>query len=109
MGARNRDGSIWLVDGAFTSAIPTSFPSRLRIAELTGRTGGKIDPTPRFPGIWESSGIIDASSIWGPGWFLIDVQAGSLILQREDGTLGDRAVTFEREGGQLLRVKIPGA
>jgi hypothetical protein len=37
------------------------------------------------------------------------VQAGSLILEREDGTLGDRAVTFEREGGQLLRVKIPGA
>jgi hypothetical protein len=60
-------------------------------------------------GAWESSGIVDASSIWGPGWFLLDVQAGSLILQREDGVLGNRAVTFEREGGQLLRVKIPGA
>jgi hypothetical protein len=30
-------------------------------------------------GAWESSGIVDASSIWGPGWFLLDVQAGSLI------------------------------
>jgi hypothetical protein len=59
-------------------------------------------------GAWESSGIIDASSIWGAGWFLIDVQAGSLILQSEEGVLHDRAVTFEREGGQLLRVKIPG-
>jgi hypothetical protein len=60
-------------------------------------------------GAWESSGIIDASSIWGPGWFLVDVQAGSLILESEPGMLGDRPVTFEREGGQLLRVKIPGS
>jgi hypothetical protein len=59
-------------------------------------------------GGWESSGIIDASSIWGPDWYLIDVQAGSLILESEPGMLGDRAVVFEREGGQLLRVKIPG-
>ena len=58
-------------------------------------------------GGWESSGIVDTSSIWGPGWFLIGIQAGSLILESEDGMLGDRAVTFEREGGQLLRVKIP--
>ncbi len=60
-------------------------------------------------GGWESSGIIDASSIWGPGWFLVDIQAGSLILETEAGFLGPRAVTFEREGGQLLRVYIPGA
>ena len=60
-------------------------------------------------GGWESSGIVDASSIWGPGWFLVDVQAGSLILESEAGFLGPNAVVFEREGGQLLRVKIPGA
>ncbi|HEY9378934.1 MAG TPA: hypothetical protein VIQ02_17805 [Jiangellaceae bacterium] len=76
---------------------------------LDEEPGYDVDPSAAANrGAWESSGIIDASSIWGPGWFLIDVQAGSLILQREDGTLGDRAVTFEREGGQLLRVKIPG-
>jgi hypothetical protein len=72
--------------------------------------GYDVDPSAAANrGAWESSGIIDASSIWGPGWFLIDVQAGSLILEREDGMLADRAVTFEREGGQLLRVRIPGA
>lgn len=60
-------------------------------------------------GAWESSGIVDASSIWGAGWFLIDVQAGSLILESVDGSLGGVPVRFEREGGQLLRVKIPGA
>ncbi|HSL34729.1 MAG TPA: hypothetical protein VK871_13820 [Candidatus Limnocylindrales bacterium] len=60
-------------------------------------------------GGWESSGIVDASSIWGPGWFLLDVQAGSLILESEPGFLGPNAVVFEREGGQLLRAYIPGA
>jgi hypothetical protein len=60
-------------------------------------------------GGWESSGIIDASSIWGAGWFLLDVQAGSLVLESTAGTLGGTAVLFEREGGQLLRVKIPGS
>lgn len=60
-------------------------------------------------GAWESSGIIDASSIWGDDWFLLDVQAGSLILESTAGTLGGIAVQFEREGGQLLRVKIPGS
>ena len=77
---------------------------------LDEAAGYDIDPSAAANlGAWESSGIVDASSIWGPGWFLIDVQAGSLILEREDGMLGDRAVTFEREGGQLLRVNIPGA
>jgi len=60
-------------------------------------------------GGWESSCIVDASSIWGPGWFLLDVQAGSLILESEEGFLGPNPVVFEREGGQLLRVRIPGA
>ena len=76
-----------------------------------------LDGDPRYDvgtavagaGGWESSGIIDASSIWGPGWFLLDIQAGSLILESEPGFLGPNAVTFEREGGQLLRVYIPGA
>ena len=77
---------------------------------LDETSGYDVDPSAAANrGAWESSGIVDASSIWGPGWFLVDVQAGSLILEREDGVLGDRAVTFEREGGQLLRVKIPGA
>jgi hypothetical protein len=76
---------------------------------LDNRDGYDNGPALARNGGWESSGIIDASSIWGPGWFLVDIQAGTLILESEDGLLGDRPVTFEREGGQLLRVKIPGA
>ena len=56
-------------------------------------------------GAWESSGIIDASAAFGEDWFLVDIQAGTLVVEREQrGSL-----TYEREGGQLLLVKIPGA
>lgn len=64
-----------------------------------------VDPTPAgAPGVWESSGIIDASSAFGPGAFLVDIQAPTLIVEREvRGTL-----TYEREGGQLLLLRLPG-
>ena len=100
MGSRNRDGSVWLVDGAFTSDTATSFPARKRIAELTGSTGGKIDPTPRFPGIWESSGIIDVKPLFRKGRrlvFLLDVQA------HESAPPGGATETVE--DGQLLLLR----
>ena len=56
-------------------------------------------------GAWESSGIIDASAAFGPGWFLVDVQAGSLILKNDK--VGP--IRYELEGGQLLAIHIPGA
>ncbi len=56
-------------------------------------------------GAWESSGIVDVSDVFGKDMFLADVQAGTLIVDEEvRGTL-----TYQREGGQLLLVKIPGA
>jgi hypothetical protein len=56
-------------------------------------------------GAWESSGIIDASSVFGPGAFLVDVQAGTLVIDEEvRGTL-----TYQRDGGQLGLLRIPGA
>lgn len=55
-------------------------------------------------GQWEGSGIVDASAVFGPGWFYTAVQAHSVLIQQEkrDG------VTYKREAGQLLLVKIPG-
>jgi hypothetical protein len=99
MGQRNRDGSIWLVDSAFTSTAPGVFPPRKRIAELTGKTGGKIDPTPRYPGIWESSGIIEVSRYFGGDGlvYLADVQA-------HDST-PPNGVDQTREDGQLLLLR----
>ncbi len=55
-------------------------------------------------GSWETSGLVDASSVFGEGWFFTNVQAHSVLVQQEkrDG------VTYKREAGQLLLVKIPG-
>ena len=62
-----------------------------------------LDPN-AAQGNWESSGIVDASYAFGPGWFYTNVQAHSVFVQQERrGT-----TTFKREHGQLLLIKIPG-
>jgi hypothetical protein len=63
-------------------------------------------------GDWESSGIIDVSSVFGPGKFLLTVQAHTLWVEIGDGP-DLRAPDGpdwlnKREGGQLLLVTIPG-
>ncbi|MBA2476465.1 MAG: hypothetical protein H0V40_10995 [Actinobacteria bacterium] len=69
---------------------------------VVARVDQSQDPAAR-QGAWESSGIVDASEAFGPGAFLLDVQAGTLVLDREVTP----TVTYEREGGQLLLVRIP--
>lgn len=63
-------------------------------------------------GAWEASGIIDVSSIFGPGTFLLDVQAHTLFIDQSPGpdVTGDGVSdwTNKREGGQLLLLTIPG-
>ena len=63
-------------------------------------------------GAWESSGIIDASGAFGPGTFLINVQAHTLWVEKAPGedNNGDSQpdFTYKREGGQLMMLKIPG-
>jgi hypothetical protein len=64
-------------------------------------------------GAWESSGVVDASSVFGPGAFLIDVQAHTLWVAKAPGDdnfpPAGPDFTFKREGGQLLLIRIPGA
>lgn len=64
-------------------------------------------------GNWESSGIVDASAFFGPGAWLLDVQAHSLFVETEDRvvTVGAASGTirFKREGGQLILLTIPGS
>jgi len=55
-------------------------------------------------GEWESTGIVDVSSIFGPGKFLINVQAHTLFVEQQVVT----SWTNKREGGQLLLITIPG-
>lgn len=78
--------------------------------------GGPTDAQPGSignMGAWEASGIVDVSSIYGPGSFLLDVQAHSLWIDVEPGPdLANPPAgndwTYKREGGQLLLVQIPG-
>jgi hypothetical protein len=64
-------------------------------------------------GAWESSGIVDASDAFGPGSFLIDVQAATLWVEKAPGDDnngdGQPDFTYKRAGGQLLLLKVPGA
>jgi hypothetical protein len=71
------------------------------------------DPAARL-GTWESSGILDVSSIFGPGTWLVDVQAHTIFVDSEARTVtGPGGVTgtmlFKREAGQLLLLTVPGS
>jgi hypothetical protein len=72
----------------------------------------RTDPTPIAmkrdggPGAWESSGVLDASELFGEGWWLIDTQADDTkVLQPGPSLEVDSA---EGPGGQLQRIYIPG-
>jgi hypothetical protein len=62
-------------------------------------------------GAWEASGIVDASAAFGPGAFLVNVQAHSLWIDKRTGDdnfpPAGAEVTDKKEGGQLLLVRIP--
>ena len=74
-----------------------------------GPTDVDASTTKANAGAWESSGIVDASKFFGKGAFLVDIQAGSLIVQEEVRVEGNNRLTYQREGGQLLLLRIPGA
>jgi hypothetical protein len=78
--------------------------------DVDGRTDGSW-------GAWETTGIVDASAAFGPGAFLINVQAHTLWVDKmvgPDTFIGtdvqplDPDFTYKREGGQLLLLRIPG-
>jgi len=93
MAAKGRDGSIWrfdLVKGP-VGAVGVDASTATRVAQLDppGRDG-----VPVGPGIWETSGIIDASALFGADTWLSDAQAhppttapGGAPVTVEDGQL----------------------
>lgn len=89
-------------------------PARIWRYDFTARTKevvatvNLIGPSTN-PGSWESSGIVDASSVFGPGAFLVDVQAHGWELERSPEPPVVDQVNLMREAGQLLLIKIPGA
>jgi hypothetical protein len=64
-------------------------------------------------GAWETTGVVDVSSVFGPDMFLINVQAHTLWVEkapgRDDVAPAGPDYTFKREGGQLALLHLPGA
>ena len=90
MAQKGRDGSIWRFDFD-RNGVDVS--SALRVVELDppGRDGIAVGP-----GVWETSGIIDASDLYGEGTWLFDVQAHSPTTAPAPNTVED---------GQLLLLR----
>lgn len=101
------------------TAFPNATNARVWRYDLTTGTltvVAEVDQslTPSSPkGNWESSGIVDVSSVFGPGSWLLVVQAHSLWVESEVRTVtvgsASGPITFKREGGQLLLLKVPGS
>lgn len=58
-------------------------------------------------GAWETSGIVSASRLWGKGWWLFDVQQHDTTVD-QPANPDLRPNTTTGEGGQLLRMFVPG-
>jgi hypothetical protein len=58
------------------------------------------------PGRWESSGVVNVSSFFGPGTWLLDVQGDKQSVLQQGPSL--KVDSARGEGGQLLLVTIPG-
>jgi len=58
-----------------------------------------------LPGTWESSGIIDAGHVLGPGWWLLDVQGHNSTAPQPGPLLAPNSSMGEN--GQLLALFVP--
>jgi hypothetical protein len=70
---------------------------------VVARVDQSADPMAPL-GDWESSGIVNAAAVAGRGWFFTNVQAHTIFVEQRV----ENGVTFKREGGQLLLIRIPG-
>jgi hypothetical protein len=91
LGALGRDSSVWRfrLDGGTSVATGSS----TRVAEVNppGRDG-----IPVLPGVWETSGIIDASSAFGSDSWLFDVQAHPPTTPPTETTVEDGQLVLMR-------------
>ena len=95
MASKGRDGSVWrfeITDGK----VGIDAMSAVRVVELDppGRDG-----IPVGAGVWETSGIIDASALFGPDSWLSDVQAHGPTTAPSPGTVEDGQLFLMRPAG----------
>lgn len=65
-------------------------------------------PPPLRPGSWESSGIINAQTLLGNDWWLVDVQAHDIVAPQPGPSLAPNSAPGG-EDGQLLALYVPGS
>jgi Bacterial protein of unknown function (DUF839) len=97
MAAKGRDGSIWRFD-LVNGPVGADPATATRVAQLDppGRDGVAVGP-----GVWETSGIIDASRMFGRDTWLSDVQA-------HPPTTPPVGPTVTVEDGQLFLMRPAG-
>jgi hypothetical protein len=99
-------GRLWYVPFSGTPAVVAKIDQSADggPTDVDGRAAGNW-------GAWETTGIVDASAAFGPGAFLINIQAHTLWVQQAPGDDnnhdGQPDFTYKREGGQLLLLHIP--
>lgn len=96
--ANATNARVWRYD------LATATPRLTVVAEVNQAIPGS--PT-TIKGSWESSGIVDASAAFGPGAFLVDVQAHGWDFPAGEGN--DAPAVPKRENGQLLLLRAPGS
>jgi hypothetical protein len=90
----NRNGGVWTLDRN------NNYAAKLQATFNYAAISARGDTAPTDKGLWEASGVIDASSIYGAGAFLINVQG--------HGTVNSSIPNFTAnyaEDGQVLLVR----
>ncbi|MDB9310047.1 DUF839 domain-containing protein [Aphanizomenon sp. CS-733/32] len=117
-GTSKEEASIWRIDPSV--ADPSSTLTRIGQVDRTALPATQTDSSPTDIGNWETSGILDVSTLFGnaPGTqFIFDVQAhsllnGSIITATNIDGNGDGTKTRQEnlvEGGQLSFLIAPNA
>ncbi|MEB3148205.1 MAG: hypothetical protein VKL60_04190 [Sphaerospermopsis sp.] len=117
-GISKEEASIWRIDPS--NADPSSTLTRIGQVDRTALPATQTDSSPTDIGNWETSGILDVSTLFGnaPGTqFIFDVQAhslrdGSVITATNIDGNGDGTKTRQEnlvEGGQLSFLIAPNA
>ncbi len=101
-----RPPSVWLYNLA-TGAL-------MRVAEIHSSTVGGKEPNVfseltgvPFGDIWKSTGIIDASDAFGPGTWLLGVQARDVDSVRSSALQKWNGDAYLVEGGQVILMTLP--
>jgi hypothetical protein len=84
MGAKGRDGSVWRFKIGWNGKIEAGSATRVAALDPPGRDGVAVGP-----GVWETSGIIDASELFGDDTWLQVAQAHSPTTAPAPNTVED--------------------